>query len=80
MKQKHKIQKGEEMKKLAISALAVLIACPAFAGINHPDQGSSWQMWGMDPYVGLRGGMSYSNLNYKYNGNKPNKRCITFLL
>ena len=61
--------KGEEMKKLAISTLAVLIACPAFA-INHPDQGSSWQMWGMDPYVGLRGGLSYTNLNYKYDGNK----------
>ena len=58
------------MKKLALSTLAVLMACPAFAGINHPDQGSSWQMWGMDPYIGLRGGMSYSNLNYKYNGNK----------
>ncbi|MBE6461845.1 MAG: hypothetical protein E7006_03325 [Alphaproteobacteria bacterium] len=58
------------MKKLAISTLAVLIACPAFAGINHPDQGSSWTMWGMDPYVGLRGGMSYTNLNYKYAGNK----------
>ena len=58
------------MKKLAISTLAVLIACPAFAGINHPDQGSSWTMWGMDPYIGLRGGMSYTNLNYKYEGNK----------
>ncbi len=58
------------MKKLALSTLAVLMACPAFAGINHPDQGSSWQMFGLDPYVGLRGGMSYSNLNYKYNGNK----------
>ena len=57
------------MKKLAISTLAVLMACPAFA-INHPDQGSSWQMWGMDPYVGLRGGLSYTNLNYKYEGNK----------
>ena len=58
------------MKKIAVSALAALIACPAFAGINHPDQGSSWQMWGMDPYIGLRGGMSYTNLNYKYDGNK----------
>jgi opacity protein-like surface antigen len=57
------------MKKLAISTLALLMACPAFA-INHPDQGSSWQMWGMDPYVGLRGGLSYTNLNYKYDGNK----------
>ena len=58
------------MKKIAVSALAVLMACPAFAGINHPDQGSSWKMWGMDPYVGLRGGLSYTNLNYKYDGNK----------
>ncbi len=57
------------MKKLAISTLAALVVCPAFA-INHPDQGSSWQMWGMDPYVALRGGMSYTNLNYKYEGNK----------
>lgn len=58
------------MKKLALSTLAVLMACPAFAGINHPDQGSSWQMFGLNPYIGLRGGMSYSNLNYKYNGSK----------
>ena len=57
------------MKKLAISTLAVLIACPAFA-MNHPDQGSSWTMWGMDPQIGLRGGMSYTNLHYKYEGNK----------
>ena len=66
------------MKKLAISTLAVLIACPAFAGINHPDQGSSWKMWGMDPYIGLRGGMSYSNLNYKYNGNKESMTDYIF--
>ena len=57
------------MKKLAISTLAVLIACPAFA-MNHPNQGSSWTMWGMDPYIGMRGGLSYTNLNYKDEGNK----------
>ena len=57
------------MKKLAISTLAVLLACPAFA-MNNPNQGSSWTMWGMDPYVGLRGGASYTNLNYRYNGQK----------
>ncbi len=56
------------MKKLVISTLAVLIACPAFAG--HPDNGSSWQMWGMDMYVGLRGGLTYENLNYSFNGHK----------
>ena len=66
------------MKKLAISTFAVLMACPAFAGINHPDQGSSWQMWGMDPYIGLRGGMSYTNLNYKYDGNKESMTDYIF--
>ena len=65
------------MKKLAISTLAVLLACPAFA-MNHPDQGSSWQMWGMDPYIGLRGGMSYTNLNYKYEGNKESMTDYIF--
>lgn len=66
------------MKKLAVSTLAVLLACPAFAGINHPDEGSSWQMWGMDPYVGLRGGMSYTNLNFKYDGNKESLTDFIF--
>ena len=68
------------MKKLAISTMAVLLACPAFAGINHPDQGSSWQMWGMDPYVGLRGGMSYTNLNYKYDGNKESSSMVHYVI
>ena len=57
------------MKKLAMSSLAVLLACPAFA-MNNPNQGSSWTLWGMDPYIGLRGGVSYTNLNYRYNGQK----------
>ena len=65
------------MKKLAISTLAVLIACPAFA-MNNPNQGSSWTMWGMDPYIGLRGGMSYTNLNYKYSGNKESMTDYIF--
>ena len=56
------------MKKLAISTLAVLIACPAFAG--HPNNGSSWQMWGLDPYIGLRGGIGYNNTNVGFLGNK----------
>lgn len=66
------------MKKIAISTLAVLMACPAFAGINNPSQGSSWQMWGLDPYIGLRGGMSYTNLNYKYDGNKESMTDYIF--
>ena len=55
------------MKKIVISTLAVLIACPAFAGAN---QNSSWQLFGLDPYVGLRGGMGYTNVNVKHNGHK----------
>ena len=65
------------MKKVVMSVLAVLVACPAFA-MHHPDQGSSWQMWGMDPYVGLRGGMSYTNLNYKYDNNKESMTDFIF--
>lgn len=62
------------MKKIAISTLAVLIACPAFAGT----QGSSWQLWGLDPYIGLRGGATYENLNYKHNGHKESMTDTVF--
>ncbi len=64
------------MKKIVISTLAVLIACPAFAG--HPDNGSSWQMFGMDPYIGLRGGMSYENVNVNFNNHKKTMDDWTF--
>lgn len=64
------------MKKLAISTLAVLIACPAFAG--HPRDGSSWQIGGLDPYVGLRGGIAYTNTNYNFLGSKESMTDLTF--
>ena len=63
------------MKKIAISTLAVLIACPAFAG--NPRDGSSWQIWGLDPYVALRGGIAYSNTNYRFLGNKESMTDVT---
>ena len=56
------------MKKIAISTLAVLIACPAFAG--NPRDGSSWQMWGYDPYIALRGGIAFSDTDYRFAGTK----------
>lgn len=56
------------MKKIVISSLAALMVCPAFAGMNPNN--SSWQLWGLDPYIGLRGGLGYSNMNYKFNGKK----------
>ena len=54
------------MKKLAISTLAVLIACPAFAGQHCND--SFWSNW--DPYVALRGGIGYTNTNYNFDAQK----------
>ncbi len=56
------------MKKIVISTLAALIACPAMAGMNPTT--SSWQVWGLDPYIALKGGLGYSNLNYRFNGHK----------
>ena len=55
------------MKKIVISTLAVLIACPAFA---RGTGDSSWQLFGYDPYIGIRGGFSYNNLNVSHNGDK----------
>ena len=64
------------MKKLAISTLAVLIACPAFAG--HPQNGSSLQMWGLDPYIALRGGIAHTDTNYRFLGHKEAITDTTF--
>jgi len=63
------------MKKIAISTLAVLMACPAFA---NPNQNSSWQLFGLDPYIGIRGGGTYENLNYSYNGKKKTLSDMVF--
>ena len=50
------------MKKIVISTLAELMACPAFAGTQKG--GSDWQLFGLDPYIALRGGLGYTNMNY----------------
>ena len=55
------------MKKLAVSALAVVLACPAFAG---QQQEPAFTVMGLDPYIGMRLGMGYNNLNYSFNGDK----------
>ncbi len=65
------------MKKVVISTLAVLIASPALA-TGYQSQGSSWQMFGLDPYIGIRGGASYSNLNYNYNDHKETLSDMVF--
>lgn len=71
----NKNQKGEKMKKIAISALAVVLACPAFAG-QHSD--SSFTVMGLDPYIGMRLGMGYNNLNYAFNGKKESAEDMNF--
>lgn len=59
------------MKKLIATSLAVLIAAPAFAGGQmYEQQTSSFLGWDILPYVALRGGATYSNLNYNFNGSK----------
>lgn len=65
------------MKKIIVSTLAVLIACPAFAGMHRAEQGT-WQMWGMDPYIALRGGMTWENLNYSFNNKKETMSDFVF--
>lgn len=63
------------MKKLAISALAVVLACPAFAGQNSEP---SFTVMGFDPYIGLRAGLGYNNLDYKFNGKKETVQDMDF--
>ena len=65
------------MKKIVISTLAVLIACPAFAAGRDPYD-TSWQLFGLDPYIGLRGGASYNTLNYGFNGHKDTMTDMVF--
>ena len=61
-----KNKKEKKMKKIAIPVLAAVIACPAMAGQYHNE--SFWDS--LDPYIALRVGAGYSNLNYRYNGYK----------
>ena len=70
----NKNQKGEKMKKLAVSALAVVLACPAFAGQGKSD----YSINGWDPYIGMRFGMGYNNLNYSVNKKKESVEDMDF--
>lgn len=57
------------MKKIAIPALAALIACPAMAGQNHQyHEYNNSDIW--NPYLALRVGAGYTNHNYDFNGKK----------
>ena len=63
------------MKKIAVSALAVVLACPAFAGQSSD---SSFTVMGLDPYIGMRLGMGYNNLNYSLNKKKEAVEDLDF--
>jgi opacity protein-like surface antigen len=59
------------MKKLIATSLAVLIAAPAFAGgQQYQQETTSFLGWDILPYVALRGGATYGNLNYSLNHKK----------
>ena len=59
------------MKKLIATSLAVFIAAPAFAGGQmYEQQTSNFMGWDILPYVALRGGATYGNLNYRFNNEK----------
>jgi len=64
-------QKEKLMKKLIATSLAVLIAAPAFAGgQRYEQQTTDFLGWDILPYVALRGGATYGNLNYSIDSHK----------
>lgn len=64
-------KKEKIMKKLIATSLAVFIAAPAFAGGQmYEQQTSNFMGWDILPYVALRGGATYGNLNYRFNNEK----------
>ena len=64
-------QKEKLMKKLIASSMAVLLATPALAGgYAYEQQPTSVWGWEILPYMALRGGATYGNLNYNFNNVK----------
>ena len=58
-------QKEKLMKKLIAGSMAVLLATPALAG-GYAYEQQPTNLWGWEilPYIALRGGATYGNLNY----------------
>ena len=64
-------QKEKLMKKLIATSMAVLLAAPAFAGGQmYEQQPTNFMGWDILPYIALRGGATYGNLNYNFNDKK----------
>ena len=59
------------MKKIIATSMAVLLSVPAFAGgQSYEQQTSNVFGWDVLPYIALRGGATYGNLNYSFNDTK----------
>ena len=59
------------MKKLIAGSLAVLVAAPAFAGgQGYKQETTNFLGWDILPYIAVRGGATYGNLNYNFNDTK----------
>ena len=60
------------MKKLIAGSMAVLLSVPAFAGgyNKYEQQTTNFLGWEILPYVAVRGGATYGNLNYNFNDTK----------
>ena len=64
-------QKEKHMKKLIATSMAVFLVAPAFAGGQaYQQQTTDFFGWNILPYVALRGGATYGNLNYSLNDHK----------
>jgi opacity protein-like surface antigen len=64
-------QKEKIMKKLIAGSMAVFLSVPAFAGGQmYEQQPSNFMGWDILPYIALRGGATYGNLNYNFNDTK----------
>ena len=64
-------QKEKIMKKIIAGSMAVLLATPAFAGGQmYKQETTNFMGWDILPYIALRGGATYGNLNYSFNDTK----------
>lgn len=64
-------QKEKLMKKLIAGSMAVLLATPALAGgYAYEQQPTDFMGWSILPYIALRGGATYGNLNNVFNNVK----------
>lgn len=56
------------MKKILVSTIAAVLSIPAFANEHHHKS----MDFGLSPYVAMRLGAGYSNLNFSHNSEKEN--------